>query len=109
MHFFVGRNGGIDYYVSDGTKQGTFAAELPSELQLEGAQFPRAIDANTAVLTCKAPGTGLELCAIDADGSDLRLVQDIFPGPETSMIKFMERTSDALYFTADDGYHGNEL
>lgn len=109
VHFFAPNGSVLGYYVSDGTKHGTFAADLPSDLRIEGAQFPKAIDDGTAVLTCKAADTGLELCAIDADGSNLRLVQDIFPGPETSFIEFMARTSDALYFTADDGYHGSEL
>ena len=76
---------------------------------MSALQSPKAIDADTAVLVCSTPEAGYELCAIDADGSDLRLVLDIFPGPDTSSVRFLERTSDALYFTADDGYHGNEL
>lgn len=96
------------YIVSDGTAAGTVYAPFPPAV-FPSFGVPVVLDENTAVFRCTYNAHGQELCAIDADGSNLRVVADIFPGPVGSMPEFVGRTSDALYFSADDGAHGSEL
>jgi ELWxxDGT repeat protein len=97
-----------DYLVSDGTTAGTRYVPRPSGM-FPAFGVPEALDANTAVFACSPSTAGPELCAIDADGGNLRLAADIFPGPNGSLPQFIGRTGDALYFSADDGVHGGEL
>lgn len=97
------------YVVSDGTQQGTVAIPTPPSFPFPAFGPPQALDANTAVFSCNQYPYGGELCAIDADGSHLRRAVDIYPGPNSSWPLFVARTSDALYFAADDGVHGREL
>lgn len=110
VHFIVAYgNGTAQYYLTDGTMAGTHLTGGSPNLSVLGGFGPKAISADMALLPCQGPAIGQELCAINADGGGLRLVQDIFPGPEGSGLRFLDRTTDAIYFTADDGYHGREL
>lgn len=96
------------YVVSDGTKGGTQSVALPPQWTPESG-FIAALDADTAAFACQAPSFGVELCAIDADGANPRLVRDIFPGPGHSGPAYLGSTSAAVYFAAADGSHGREL
>jgi ELWxxDGT repeat protein len=97
-----------NYIVSDGTAAGTRYVPRPPSL-FPAFGDPVALDANTALFGCNTTTGGDELCAIDADGSNLRPAVDIYPGPVGSQPRFVARTGDALYFSADDGLHGREL
>lgn len=55
-----------------------------------------------------APGSGLELFAIHANGA-VRLVRDLLPGSGSSAPNHFERLGDRVLFSADDGLHGREL
>lgn len=107
-HFIVSQQGGNAYHVSDGSESGTAPAALAPGMAIHSF-FIVALDANTAAFSCRTEATGGELCAIDADGANPRIVRDIFPGPEASGIEPVGVTDGAAYFVADDGYHGSEL
>ena len=52
-------------------------------------------------------GTGTELYA--TDGTDTKLVKDIYHGPGSSNIYNLIGGDTTVYFTADDGKHGMEI
>ncbi len=107
-HFIVSQQSGSAYYVSDGSKGGTGPVALAPGMTIYTTFIVR-LDAETAVFSCRTAATGGELCAIDADGANPRVVRDIFPGPEASRVEPIGVTSEATYFVADDGYRGSEL
>lgn len=105
---YVHLGGADDYLISDGTEAGTrIVPRLPSLFPSFGT--PIALDANTALFGCSPITHGAELCAVDADGSNLRIATDIYQGPRSSFPALVARTADALYFAAYDGAHGREL
>lgn len=112
LHFIVSApwpgNLPPDYYVSDGRKEGTAAVTLPAGLRPDFASLT-VLDTETAAFGCHTVETGSELCAIDSDGGNPRLILDIQPGPESSRPSLVGSTSEATYYAADDGYHGFEL
>jgi ELWxxDGT repeat protein len=107
VHFVVDGFTQSRYFVSDGTPAGTRAVDLPLE------QRPHhtlgALDDERVLFACLSDAMGLETCVIGADGSDARLLRDLFPGPRHSNPYFLGRTGDAAYLIADDGRHGLEL
>lgn len=107
-HFIVSQQDGNAYYVSDGSDTGTAPVALAPGMTIYSF-FIVPLDANTAAFSCRTGTTGGEFCAIDADGANVRVVRDIFPGPEASRIEPMGATDGAVYFVADDGYRGSEL
>jgi ELWxxDGT repeat protein len=108
VHFIVAAGAGSGYYVSDGSKGGTAPIGLPAQMG-SNADFLVPLDGDTALFRCFTPQTGGEICAVDADGDDVRLVRDIFPGADSSLMRPLGSTASAAYFAADDGYHGMEL
>lgn len=105
VHFVVAGSG---YYVSDGTKGGTAPIGLPPQMSFN-ADFLVPLGGDTALFRCFTPQAGGEICAVDADGGDVRLVRDVFPGPDSSLMRPLGSSVAAAYFAADDGYHGMEL
>jgi ELWxxDGT repeat protein len=112
LHFIVeplgSINGPAQYYVSDGTDAGTGALVLPAGLVPFGSSVA-LLDTETAVFSCSSARTGAEPCVISRQGGNARLVRDIRPGPDGSSARLIGATDNALYYAADDGYHGAEL
>ncbi len=108
VHFIIGAAADRGYYVSDGSKAGTAPIALPAQTNFS-SDFLVPLDGDTALFRCFTPQAGGEICAIDADGGDVRLVRDVFPGPDSSLMRPLGSTAVAAYFAADDGYHGMEL
>lgn len=112
LHFIVSSeaqpSGTATYYLSDGTKSGTYAVAVPAQLSPD-LGFLRALDDDTSVFSCYRKDVGYELCLANGDGSGIRLVGDLYPGSWGSYPSFIGQTSEAAYFSVDDGVHGREL
>lgn len=53
--------------------------------------------------------TGVELYVSDGTAAGTQLLVDVASGPESSNPRFVGVADRTVYFTADDGVHGNEL
>ena len=98
---------GARYLVSDGTPAGTRDLPLPPGLNAT-TDVLTALDADHVVFSCSSAATGTELCLAAADGTNMRLLGDFNPGPESSGARLMGRTSEAAYFAIYDPLHGYE-
>lgn len=103
------------YYVSDATAAGTREVPLPTGVRVDGVPLAdyevRAIGEydDRVLFPCSASGYGQEVCVADGDGSGVTAIIDIQPGAGSSGAYPLARTSDAIYFRANDGIHGYEL
>ncbi|MCQ4164198.1 hypothetical protein [Tahibacter harae] len=106
-HFVVVGWTSTRYFVTDGTPAGTRTVALPPGLT--PYSLLGALDEERVLFICMSAAIGHEPCVITADGSDVRLLRDLFPGPGSSLPGYLGRTTDAAYLAADDGRHGREL
>lgn len=107
LHVIGSRPGGaLDYYVTDGTAQGTRAVTTE---QVPETTFLAMLDERTVLFRCRSASIGSELCAVDANGDNARLLRDIYPGPDSSDPRLIGSTATATYLAANDGMHGREL
>ncbi|HJU39740.1 MAG TPA: hypothetical protein VJ724_09220, partial [Tahibacter sp.] len=103
------------YVVTDGTVDGTRNRATPPTLAptftgaYDGGDVLFAVGAAAAVFTCKSQRTGTELCVASADGSDIRLLADVYPGATGSRPLTLGSTPRTSYVLADDGTHGAEI
>jgi ELWxxDGT repeat protein len=99
LYFIVGG----ELWRTDGTAQGTLAVT-----EAEALVNPRSLTVLGGNLYFAATGqaNGDELWAFD--GTTLRPVQDIAPGPLSSYPLELVASGGKLFFTADDGVHGRE-
>lgn len=107
VYFVAGEGSAPLLYVSDGTPAGTGAVSLPPQTRPAHAP-PLALGNDTVVFRCVSPATGEELCIGDAMSGSV-VVHDLFPGPSASSAQLLGKTTDSIYFAADDGRHGREL
>jgi ELWxxDGT repeat protein len=102
-----------ELWKSDGTTAGTVL--LKAFEPLEGSSPPRFLTAVNGVLFFSANDgtTGVELWKSDGTAAGTVLAQDINPGsvlsfPSGSFPSGLTNINGRLYFTADDGRHGQE-
>ena len=71
--------------------------------------YDMAILNNKMYLIAQHVDTGFEL--FEFDGTQMRLVQDLLPGPGNGLYdtRFLARTANALYFSATNGLTGYEV
>ncbi|MEO8672765.1 MAG: hypothetical protein ABI411_15715 [Tahibacter sp.] len=110
VHLISGCRGYCDgsYWVTDGTKGNLRAISMPPGFS-PSVEAIAALDSDNVIFSCHSATTGLELCATDAVTQTSRFLRDVYPGVNGSSPRFLARTSNASYFTADDGHHGLEL
>lgn len=85
----------------------------------QGAESPRLLlDSSAVDLTpigdvllflSFEPGFGHELWVSDGTEIGTRMVQDVQPGPDSSVPRSFARAGDTVFFSADDGAHDREL
>ncbi|MEM8721502.1 MAG: ELWxxDGT repeat protein [Cyanobacteria bacterium P01_G01_bin.39] len=115
-----GETGG-ELWVSDGTSSGTqLVADINPEVSGYGYPFDSSVSQLTVFddklyFTANDGEKGNELWVSDGTKSGTQLVADINPEESDygyifgSSISYLTEYDDKLYFTADDGKHGNEL
>jgi ELWxxDGT repeat protein len=112
---------GVGLFVSDGTPEGTqLAAVLDPKKRNDGSGRGSApdnfVEFNDKLYFTADDGVhGDELFVSDGTPEGTRLAVDLYPGEDrygyinsSFPMNFVE-SNDKLYFTADDGVHGNEL
>jgi ELWxxDGT repeat protein len=117
--YFQADNGvsGSEVFVSDGTAEGT---ELLVDINPEGSTGSSLNNNLTAVndklyFVADDGVHGNELFVSDGTAEGTQLVTDLFPGEDkygnanSSFASNLVEFNDKLYFTANDGVHGNEL
>lgn len=97
-----------DYLVTDGTPGGTHTIDLPGQLRADGMLVANLAD-EAVVFSCSSPTRGRELCLTDATGSVVAGLPEIFPGSYDADPRVVGSTAHAVFFSADDGRHGQEL
>jgi ELWxxDGT repeat protein len=108
---------GSEVFVSDGTAEGT---ELLVDINPEGSTGSSLNNNLTAVndklyFVADDGVHGNELFVSDGTAEGTQLVTDLFPGEDkygnanSSFASNLVEFNDKLYFTANDGVHGNEL
>lgn len=102
----IGMGNSFRYVVSDGTVAGTRVVPMPA--QFDEPYLTLSLDADTVLFACSTVQAGAELCSVDAQGENFR-VTDLWPGQHGSLPRLLARTPQTVYFSADDGVHGNEL
>ncbi|HKV08852.1 MAG TPA: hypothetical protein VJ725_11980, partial [Thermoanaerobaculia bacterium] len=99
-------NGVTRWRVTDGTPRST--REVPEPLaSLETEKFFTAGDRHW--FTACDSEHGCELWSTDRRGEDTRIVQDLWPGPQSSRPEFLAVTEDALWLAATEPDAGREL
>lgn len=96
------------YVVSDGTVAGTRQPPLPASFVAYDSGMT-ALGDTAVVFGCYSPGSGVELCAADAQGLDARDLPETSPG-SIGLVPFVIRaTANGAFVVADDGVRGKEL
>ncbi|NTU84735.1 MAG: hypothetical protein HGA45_36125 [Chloroflexales bacterium] len=83
-------------------------ADLPTTLQGGGLRGATVADGRLYVAGYDATG-GVEPWVSDGTPAGTLRLQDINPGPASSLPSQFTRVGDQLFFSADDGQHGEEL
>ncbi|MEO8148939.1 MAG: ELWxxDGT repeat protein [Bacteroidia bacterium] len=74
-----------------------------------GSYLGRQFIYNNVMLFTAESVDGEELWTTDGTTANTFMVKDIYPGANSSNIKFFNPVNGILYFTANDGAHGYEL
>jgi ELWxxDGT repeat protein len=106
---------GAELWVSDGTAAGSF--QVADLVPGTGSSNPQNLTAagNLLFFTANTSGFGRELWKSDGTAAGTALVKDINPGAASSnpgdprQGTFAAPAGGPLFFTADDGEHGEEL
>ena len=101
---------GFELFVTDGTPNGTrlFIDLVPGS----GSSSPQDLAVANGLLFFKADdssGFGEELWVVNPLTNTTYQVADIRNGSDGSTINYITPYKDHVYFSADDGIHGNEL
>ncbi len=108
------QNGGLQWWISDGTtggtrilKDGLFLSPPP---HFQNGQMPiSAILGGVLYLVIDTPSHGEELWRTDGTADGTFRVTDLMPGPGDSVPAEFQVIGDHLYFAAADLVHGREL
>jgi trimeric autotransporter adhesin len=116
---------GVELWYSNGTKEGTILItdinpvgnSYPSNplyysanaIPLQNGELPFAKLDDKIFFVANDGVHGFELWESDGTPAGTRLVKDIYPGFNSSSIKWMLVMGSALYFSANDGVAGEEL
>jgi ELWxxDGT repeat protein len=107
------QNGGLKWWISDGTSAGT---RVLKDLALGAApHFQRgqvqehAVVEGILYLVIDTQAHGQELWRTDGSESGTSMVRDLMPGPEGSAPAGFQTYGNRLYFAATDLAHGREL
>jgi len=126
MYFYASSDLGVELWKSDGTTNGTF---LLKDININaddppGNSFPYRFTVlnNNLYFSAIDSANGMELWKTDGTAAGTVIVKDIYPGsywdyngPIPVMLPYNSAPSDltnyngAIYFTATDSAHGNEL
>ena len=108
--FFSADNGlwGRELWVSDGTREGTaLVSDIVPGPQGSLGEGPILVAGGTRVwFPAWTPQAGVELWS--SDGTSAAMVQEIAPGAAGSHPRALTAIGSRLYFSADDGVHGQE-
>ncbi len=106
IYFTMGSANNIALWFTDGTPAGTHQVNSPPIKW----PFPllNRIGAHLFFNLATADA-GTELWGTTVGSTELTLLADIVPGPESSHITVLGSSGQSMFFSADDGVHGYEL
>ncbi len=101
-------NSGNDLWKSDGTPTGTVLVKPFPTSGLSGPNQFLAVG-DEVVFNARTEQSGYELWISDGTEQGTHMVKDIAPGSASAAIGNLTVADHRLFFTADDGVHGNAL
>ncbi|MEZ4707367.1 MAG: hypothetical protein R3A44_09190 [Caldilineaceae bacterium] len=108
LAYFVGAAQNLDRGIwrSDGTPQGTQQILI---FPFQGAEQLLTAVGNSLFFRLRQDATGTELWMLNEQIGCLRIVTDIYPGPNSAEPLHLTLVGENLYFVAEDGKTGGEL
>jgi ELWxxDGT repeat protein len=107
------QNGGLKWWISDGTTEGTRILKdlsLTPGLHFQPGQVPEsAVIDGILYWVIDTQAQGQELWRTDGSQEGTSMVADLFPGPEDSNPAGFQVHGGRLYFAASDPFRGREL
>jgi len=104
---------GIEYFISDGTPQGTYCLGDLNPGSAHGAASPSTsvmqVVGQMIFVAGTSPEFGTELWMSDGSPNSLTRITDFFPGPESSNPSRFTTDGEKLYFVAEGCSTGKEL
>lgn len=100
---------GTEYWVTDGTPEGTQLLKDINPGEADGVSYQIGRFGSKIVFLGIEPGTGEEVWISDATSEGTTLLKDVRPGTEGSQPSGFIMFDDKMFFFADDGVHGNQI
>jgi ELWxxDGT repeat protein len=99
---------GRELWRTDGTADGTWMVADIQPGQLDGGITPIVVVGDVAYFIALMPNQATQLWVTDGTPGGTRLAADVSAAPSGGVRNLANRNGQ-LFFTADDGLHGNEL
>jgi ELWxxDGT repeat protein len=100
---------GAEFWVTDGTEEGTHILKDINPGTGDGVSYEAAVLGAKIIFQGTEPGSGSELWVTDGTPEGTQLLKDINPGSEGSKPEAFTTLGDKVIFAATEGTYGSEL